>query len=522
MDKKWVVGRIQLTIFYGFCPAKCFFTFRTLFPFLTRLFDRRLTKSVCFHYLCHVRKYIYLLSLLLGGGMALVGTPLRANVNSSTQAWAMQEADRIMRLVDETVKERLAQLDQSIVDYRYDPSVRYTIALYVERWRSGSERILGRSAACFPYFSKALEAAGMPDALKYISITESALRPFAVSHVGAAGYWQLMPGTARELGLQVDDVVDERLDIELGTAAGLRYLQMQYERYGDWALALAAYNSGPGRVNRAKRRSGSNNFWKLRKYLPKETSGYVPSFIAATYLATFFREHELTPLLPPLDIQMTETITVYESLSLHRVAMVTALRPDVIVELNPAYLAGYLPPSSSGRSLRLPSRVAPAMIAYLKNWHQDGEETAIPWRSPLLNDTEGNTDGYYEKYQTYLASTDTSYFDLASALGTDPYQLLVWSGYGSQDTLAVDQEWTYYRPACSLSFGPPAREAVRVCLPLPSDLPSELSPSVWAWGSPADLSCFNDQPLPIRAGTSAKPTKKIKRIVNSVWSWIKA
>lgn len=469
-----------------------------------------------------MRKFIYLPSLLLWLGIATVGIPGWASANTSVQAWAMQEADRIMRLVDEDVKERLAQLDQSIVDYRYDASVRYTIALYVDRWRSGSERILGRSAACFPYFSKALEAAGMPDALKYISITESALRPFAVSPVGAAGYWQLMPGTARELGLQVDEVVDERLDIALGTAAGLRYLQMQYERYGDWALALAAYNSGPGRVNRAKRRSGSNNFWKLRKYLPRETSGYVPSFIAATYLATFFREHELTPLLPPFDIQMTETITVYKPLSLHRVAMVTGLRPEVIVELNPAYLAGYLPKRSQGRSLRLPSRVVPAMIAYLKNWHQDGEEPAIPWRSPLLNDSEAHTDYYYEKYQTYPASTDTSYVALANTLGADPYQLLIWSGYGSQDTLATDQEWIYYRPTASLSFGPPAREAVRACTPLPSGLPSNLSHSTAALGLPTDPFCLETQSLPVSVGPSVKPSKKIKRIVNSVWGWIKA
>lgn len=441
-------------------------------------------------------------------------------VNATRQTQAIQEADRIMALADEAVKERLAQLDQSIVDYRYDPAVRHTIALYVDRWRSGSERILGRAAACFPYFSEALEEAGMPDALKYISITESALRPFALSAVGAAGYWQLMPGTARELGLQVDDVIDERLDIRLGTAAGLRYLQMQYERYGDWALALAAYNSGPGRVNRAKRRSGSSNFWKLRKYLPRETSSYVPNFIAATYLATFFREHELTPLALPLDLQLTETITVYKELSLHRVAMVTGLRPEIIVELNPAYLAGYLPKRKNGRLLRLPTRVVPAMIAYLNAWHKEEEEPAIPWLSPQLNDTEHDTDAYYQRYHTYPSSMDTTHLDLAQALGVAPDQLLIWSGYGSQDTLAQEQLWVYYQPSCSRSFGPPEREAVNACAPLANDWPTTISsPSLRL---PDNLLFPKAMPVFSKDEEPTKTRKNFKRIVNDIWQWIKA
>lgn len=448
-----------------------------------------------------------------------LGQQSQIQEKAARQAWAMQEADRIMAVADEAVKERLAQLDHSIVDYRYDPAVRHTIALYVDRWRSGSERILGRTAVCFPYFSEALADAGMPDALKYISITESALRPFAVSPVGAAGYWQLMPGTARELGLQVDEEVDERLDIRLGTAAGLRYLQIQYERYGDWALALAAYNSGPGRVNRAKRRSGSSDFWKLRKYLPKETSGYVPSFIAATYLATFFREHELTPLALPLDLQITETITVYKELNLHQVAMVTRLRPEIIVSLNPAYLAGYLPKRKEGRLLCLPTRVVAAMIAYLNSWDKAGEQPAIPWRSPLLKDTEQDTDHYYQRYHTYPSSGDTTYLDLAKALGVAPDQLLIWSGYGSQDTLTADQVWVYYRPECSLSFGPTARDAVNVCAPLVSDLLNPIPPPAPDLSASILLSAaapnFSLEP------NSAKPAKKFKRIVNDVWQWIK-
>ncbi len=436
-------------------------------------------------------------------------------------AWAEQEADRIMAVADEAVKERLAQLDQSIVDYRYDASVRYTIGLYVERWRSGSSRILGRAAGCFPYFTDALAEAGMPEALKYISITESALRPFAVSHAGAAGYWQLMPGTARELGLQVDEVVDERLDVRLGTAAGLRYLQLQHERFGDWALALAAYNSGPGRVNQAMRRSKSKDYWKLRKFLPSETSGYVPGFIAATYLATFFREHELEVLALPLDVQLTETIRVYRELSLHRVAMLTGLRPAVVVELNPSYLAGYLPAHHEGRWLRLPSRVVPAMIAYLNTWHERGEEPAIPWRSPLLKDTETETDRYYTTYQTYPSSVDTTYRQLAAAVGAHPDQLLLWNGYGSQDSVSSSQVWIYHQVKEAMAFGPPDRLPTAALDVLPCHLPTAL-------GSSAEATPLTMQPpqLVAPAATMACPSEKggqkFKRIVKAAWNWIKA
>ncbi|MEM9261509.1 MAG: lytic transglycosylase domain-containing protein, partial [Bacteroidota bacterium] len=250
--------------------------------------------------------------------LALIGAWIKPLLAASYPHTLEAEVDQIYAVADETVKERLAQLDQSFVEYRFDPSVRRLIRMYVERWRKGTARILGRTTRYFPYFTEQLEAQEMPEAIKYLSITESALRPFAVSYVGAGGLWQLMPGTARELGLTVNNEVDERFDLVKGTEAGLRYLQIQYEMFGDWALAMAAYNSGPGRVIRAKRRSGSSNYWKLRRYLPRETSTYVPGFIAATYLVTYFSQHELKAASVDLDAQLTEVIPVYEFLSLHR------------------------------------------------------------------------------------------------------------------------------------------------------------------------------------------------------------
>ena len=204
---------------------------------------------------------------------------------------------------------------------------------------------------------------GSPLELKYVAIQESALRPYATSPVGAGGLWQLMPETARELGLTVNSVLDERLDAELGCAAGLQYLRYQYERYGNWALAIAAYNCGPGNVNKAIRRSGKRHpdFWQIRQHLPRETANYMPSIIAAVYLMTYYHDHDVQVTPMELDLQMTEAITVYRDLSLHRVAQVTGLQPGKVIELNPQYLSGYLPGMTGGHRLRLPQRVVPAM-----------------------------------------------------------------------------------------------------------------------------------------------------------------
>lgn len=371
------------------------------------------------------------------------------------------EIDKIYAFADDTVKQRLSMLDHSIVDHRYDPAVRRVIGMYVERWRYGSERLLARSAAYFPYFSEQLQQRGMPDALKYLTITESALRPYALSHVGAAGFWQLMPGTARDLGLVVSDTLDERLDLAIGTDAGLEYLQTQHERYGDWALAMAAYNSGPGRVNRAKRLSGSEDYWKLRKFLPRETRGYVPGYIAAAYLMTYFSAHELYPAKMDPDLQITEIINVHDFLSLHRVAMVTGISPAKIIELNPAYLNGYIPASDHGRSLRIPKRTAHAMRHYLNKVHQSTTSPALPWISPRLHRAPASGEAYYQQYTTYPSVSDTSAAQIATWLQQDPHQLMIWSAYGPMDTIMTSQVWHYLSPKTQLSFGEKTRAVPR-------------------------------------------------------------
>jgi membrane-bound lytic murein transglycosylase D len=358
------------------------------------------------------------------------------------------------------VKARLALLDSTIMEHRLDATVKRRIINYVENWPIASARLLARSARFFPIFEQQLATAGMPLGLKYVTVQESALRPYATSHAGAGGLWQLMPGTARELGLTVNDILDERLDPELGCVAGLEYLKIQYERYGDWALALAAYNCGPGNVNKALRRSRGRDYWSIRKHLPRETSNYLPNIIAASYVMAFHHLHDVTSAPMDLDLQVTEAITVYRKLSLYRVTQITGLRSDVVIELNAQYLAGYLPGMPGGHRLRLPSRVMPAMRTYLSLHPADQAETEanLPWTSPRLNRGELHSERFYDQFRTSPSSQDTTLRQIAANYELPVDQLAVWSNQGEFDSLEQFTELFFYRIGAYLPYDPRERK----------------------------------------------------------------
>ncbi|MBB4080262.1 membrane-bound lytic murein transglycosylase D [Lewinella aquimaris] len=390
--------------------------------------------------------------------LLLLCFPLR--ISALDSADAERQARIVMELSREEVEARLSAFDQSLVDYQVDDAVYRRVVNYLRHWPISSGRMLARSARFYPIFEEQLVAAGLPLELKHLSIVESALRSWAVSPVGAGGLWQLMPGTARELGLTVNDELDERLDPTLGCAAGLEYLRIQYERYGDWALALAAYNSGPGNVNRAIRRSGSRNYWKLRRFLPRETRDYVPNFIAAIFLMSYHHHYGLPATQISLDGQLTERIPVERRLSLYRVAQVTGLRPDVVIELNPQYLRGYLPGLRGGHYLQLPRRVVPAMLEYLALHPSNEREDAIalPWSDPLLAAGEINADRYYQRYEIVVEVGDTTARQVADRHELPVDRLLVWSDRGEVDTLSAGELLYYYDVDVYHPYDPRTRE----------------------------------------------------------------
>lgn len=212
------------------------------------------------------------------------------------------QSESIIGFSESEVSERLSYLT-GCTPLNYNAVVRAYLQTYLYKKPEKTRDMLSKAGMYFHIFEAELKANGMPEDLKYLSVTESALNPLAVSRCGATGLWQFMPATGSEYGLEQNSAVDERSNPVEATRAALKYLKRLYGMYNDWALALAAYNSGPGNVNRAIKRGHSRNFWVIQKYLPQETRNYVPAFVSATYICNFYMMHNLMPDYPDLDMR---------------------------------------------------------------------------------------------------------------------------------------------------------------------------------------------------------------------------
>ncbi|WP_372949783.1 lytic transglycosylase domain-containing protein [Mariniphaga sp.] len=245
-------------------------------------------------------------------------------------------------LPDSVYISRLQEIEQ-VVDLSYNNTVKNFIVLYTEKRRDLVEVMLGLSAYYFPMFEEELDRQNMPLELKYLPVIESALNPKAMSRVGANGLWQFMYGTARQMGLEITSFVDERRDPVKSTEAAVKYFKYLYKTYGDWYLAIAAYNCGPGNVNRAIRRAGGKrNYWEIYYRLPRETRGYVPAFIAATYAMNYYKEHNLQPRFPEMPIQ-TDTVFVNDYLHFNQLEATLDIEKEQLRMLNPMFRRDVIP-----------------------------------------------------------------------------------------------------------------------------------------------------------------------------------
>jgi membrane-bound lytic murein transglycosylase D len=237
---------------------------------------------------------------------------------------------------------------------------------FIEKYTSGSLRqrmslMLSLSNFYIPMFEEALYAYDLPLELKYLPIIESALNPKAISRVGASGLWQFMLGTGKIYGLENNSYVDERQDPIKATWAAVRYLKDMYDIYKDWNLAIAAYNCGPGNVNKAISRSGKRDYWEIYNYLPKETRGYVPSFIAANYVMTYYCHHNICPMETNLP-EATDTIQVNRNVHFQQIADICGVDIDMLKSLNPQYKRDIIPGDSKPQTLRLPQNYVGTFI----------------------------------------------------------------------------------------------------------------------------------------------------------------
>ena len=272
--------------------------------------------------------------------------------------------------VESEVRQRLTQMDLPVT-VRFNRTVRAYIKSYIKRKRNNSEVILGRASIYFPIFEQMLKEKGLPEALKFLPVLESALNPHAVSRSGAVGLWQFMPKTAKGFQLEINSYVDERKDPYKATRAAVKYLDQLYRRFGDWNLVLIAYNCGPTKVAKTIRKAKTRKFSKLIKLLPKETQHYVSAYIAASYLMKFYQYHDLNPQYPDYDLQFTETIMVRQYTSFNKISMVSGIPLETIERLNPTYNNGAMPFKATGNYLTLP---VCGMSAYREYFDKAREE----------------------------------------------------------------------------------------------------------------------------------------------------
>lgn len=254
--------------------------------------------------------------------------------------------------------ERLKNIN-TVIHMPYNNEVRSFINMYADKRKGLVSNLLGKNHYYLPIFENALEKWGVPQELKYLPIIESALNPMAVSPAGAGGLWQFMPSTATGLGLEVSSLVDERRDPYRSSEAAARLLKQLYETYNDWSLAIAAYNCGPGNVNKALRRAGNPNadFWEIYRYLPSETRGYVPAFIAANYIMTYYDKHNIKPVVMKKPL-LVDTVKINKRIHFQQISDVLGIPMDEIRGLNPQYRTDIIP-GSKGRpyTLALPYRL---------------------------------------------------------------------------------------------------------------------------------------------------------------------
>ena len=258
------------------------------------------------------------------------------------------------------LKERLAYLNSKTpFNVEYNPSLERIIKHYLKTRKNTLGNLMGKAAYYFPMFEEHLDKYDLPLEIKYLAIVESALRPRARSRVGASGLWQFMYYTGKQFNLNVSSYVDERHDPIRATEAACKYLSSLYTIFGDWDLALAAYNSGPGNVSKAIRRSGGNrNYWNIRRYLPRETAGYLPAFYATYYILEYADEHDIRPEKSYTNRFETDTIIIKRQITFEQINKVLNTNDELLEFLNPQYKLNIIPfVKGKNYTLRLPKNL---------------------------------------------------------------------------------------------------------------------------------------------------------------------
>lgn len=326
----------------------------------------------------------------------------------------------------------------SPVPLAYNAIVKSRIELYVKKNPALTGRILGMSQYYFPFIEEELLKAGLPVELRAMAVIESALIPTAASRAGAVGLWQFMPPTGKGYGLEINSLVDERRDPIRSTQAAVRYLKDLYSLYGDWTLAIAAYNCGPGNINKAIARSGlqqrRHSFWDIYDYLPSETRGYVPAFIGATYAYAYHRQHDINLDETPIPIAV-DTIRVNRLLHFGQIASTIDLPIETLRLLNPQYKIDIIPATTKTYTLVLPQRNVAQYIASEKEIFAKDSLYLKEYLNPV-NIEKKRAEGVVHS-RTYVVKKGDTLGAIARRYRVSVKQLMKWNKIHNANALRV-------------------------------------------------------------------------------------
>ncbi|TYC15633.1 LysM peptidoglycan-binding domain-containing protein [Bizionia gelidisalsuginis] len=343
-------------------------------------------------------------------------------------------------LSTDTLKARLERLNaRTPFNVEYNPGLESVIKSFLKRRHQSLERLMGLSHFYFPMFERELDNYNIPLEMKYLAIVESALKPRAKSRVGATGLWQFMYATGKQYGLEVSSYVDERSDPIKATESAAKYLARLYEIFEDWDLALAAYNSGPGNVNKAIRRSGgSKNYWNIRPNLPRETAGYVPAFLATMYIFEYADEHGFIKHKPQFNYIETDTVRIKQTITLGQVSEYTGVTIETLQFLNPSYKLDVIPfIKDKNYTLRLPREDVGTFVNNEKEIYGFVQKELDSREKPLPQLVNADTKTRYKvRSGDYLGK-------IARKFGVRVSQIKKWNGLRSNN-LKVGQRLTIY------------------------------------------------------------------------------
>lgn len=343
-------------------------------------------------------------------------------------------------LPTDTLKARLKELNaRTPFNVEYNPSLESVIKSYLKNRRETLQKLMVLSSYYFPMFERELDNHNIPLEVKYLAVVESALKPRAKSRVGATGLWQFMFSTGKMYGLDVSSYVDERSDPIKSTEAAAKYLAKLYEIFGDWDLALAAYNSGPGNVTKAIRRSGGyQNYWNIRHNLPRETAGYLPAFLANMYIFEYAEQHGFKKIKPEFTYIETDTVHVKQMITLDQVAEVTDVNIEELQFLNPSYKLDIIPYiKDENYTLRLPRW---AIGGFVTN-----EDSIYAYAKAEFDKREKPLPQFFDSddKMTYVVRSGDYLGKISRQFGVRVSQIKQWNGLRSND-IRIGQRLTIY------------------------------------------------------------------------------